>query len=122
MLEKITTAYKFWHEYLKLFPKTSRYTLGGKIDLLFVEMIEAINTAAFLPKKEKLPYIRRAVTKLDSVKVFLQISWEIKALDTKRYAFLSELLAKAGQQLGGWHNQLVKQNSPESAIGRTGEK
>lgn len=114
MLEKVKVAYKLWHEYLKLFPKTSRYTLGGKIDTLFIEVIEAVSTAAFLPKKEKLPYVRKAITKLDGAKVFLQISWETKDLDTKKYACLSEPLAEAGRMLGGWHNQLVKQNSPDT--------
>jgi hypothetical protein len=38
--------------------------------------------------------------------------WEIKAIDTKKFIALSEPLTEAGKQLGGWHGQLAKQNSP----------
>ena len=41
--------------------------------------------------------------------------WEIKALETKKYIALSEPLVTAGKQLGGWHGQLIKQNSPTKA-------
>jgi hypothetical protein len=77
-----------------------------------IEIIEAINVAAFLEKQNKLPYIKLAIKKLDTVKIFMQISWEIKAIDTKKYMALSEKIAEIGKMLGGWHNQLVKQNSP----------
>lgn len=117
MLEKVKGAYKLWHVYLPHFPKTSRYTLGGKIDSLFVEIIEATSTAAFLSKTEKLPLVRKAISKLDTLNIFLQIAWEIKALDSKKYIALSEPLNEVGKMFGGWHNQLVKQNSPG-----TGEK
>lgn len=112
MLERLKTAYKLWHDYLPHFPKTSRYTLGGKIDSLFVEIIETTSIAVFLSKAEKLPFVRKAISKLDTLNVFLQIAWEIKAMDSKKYIALSEPLAEAGRMLGGWHNQLVKQNSP----------
>jgi len=122
VIRNLIFVYKLWHEFLNHISKTSRDTLGAKIDSLFIKIIESLFIAGYLPRQDKLPYLDSATKQLDLLKFFLQISWEIKALDTKRYAFLSELLAKAGQQLGGWHNQLVKQNSPESAIGRTGEK
>ena len=112
MLVKLIAAYKLWHEYLPDIPKTSRYTLGGKIDSLFVEIIEAVSVSVFLPKTEKIPPVRRAISKLDTLKVFLQIAWEMKMLNNKRYITLSEPLDETGRMLGGWHNQLVKQNSP----------
>lgn len=56
--------------------------------------------------------MKKAIISLDTSKFLLYIFWEIKALDTKKYIALSEMLAEAGKQLGGWHGQLVKQNSP----------
>ncbi|MEK7125051.1 MAG: four helix bundle protein [Patescibacteria group bacterium] len=44
-------------------------------------------------------------------KVFLQIAWEIKAINTSKYAKLSEKLNEAGRMLGGWYGQLMKRNS-----------
>ncbi len=68
--------------------------------------------AEFLTRTEKLPYIKVAVRKLDTLKVMIQIVWEIKALDEKKYIALSEKLNETGKMLGGWHNKLAKENSP----------
>jgi len=49
---------------------------------------------------------------LDTAKCLLALAWEIKVLGEKKYIVLSEPLAEVGRMLGGWHNQLIKQNSP----------
>ena len=84
--------------------------------------MEAVLTAAFLTKEQKRSFVHKAIVKLDTASVFLRIAWELASLDTKKYAALSEPIAGAGQQLGGWHNQLLKQNSPEAAKRQSGEK
>ena len=119
VLEIIKKAYILWHSYLPAIPKTSRYTLGETIDKYFTQTIESILVASFLEKQEKQPFIRKAIISLDTLKFLLYILWEIKALDTKKYTVLSEPLATAGKQLGGWHGQIVKQNSPDK---KSGEK
>ena len=118
VLEKVKLAYKLWHEYIVSFPKTSRYTLGETIDRYFLQTIENILIASFLQKQEKQPYVRKAIVSLDSLKFFLLVSWETKALDTKKYIALSEPLRESGKMLGGWYGQILKQNSPE----KSGEK
>ena len=100
-----------WYGYYQTIPKTHRYTLGGKIDVLFVETIEAIASATFLSKKDKQPWVRLAIRKLDTLKVLLRVLWETKSLDTKKYAALSLPLEEVGRMLGGWNGQLTKQNS-----------
>ena len=100
-------------------PKSSRYTLAETIDKYFIQTIESILVASFLEKQEKQPFIRKAIISLDTLKFLLYILWEIKALDTKKYITLSESLATAGKQLGGWYGQIVKQNSPDK---KSGEK
>ncbi len=92
------------------FPKTSRYTLGSKIDSLFVEIAELSVTASYLNRAHKFPYVQKAVLKLDILKFFLQVSWEIKALDNKKFIMLSEKLDEIGKMLGGWLKQLSREN------------
>lgn len=92
------------------FPKTSRYTLGGKIDDLFTEAVGLIFTASHLNRERKLPVVLEASAKLDSLKFFLQIAWEIKALDNKKYASLSEALNEVGRMLGGWLGQMTNRS------------
>jgi hypothetical protein len=117
VLERIKQAYVLWHEYHSTLPKVHRYTLGEKIDTLFIEMIEAIASASFLSKGEKVPWVRLAIRKLDTLKVLLMILWETKSLDTKKYIALSVKMDEIGKMLGGWQGQLVKQNSPEKNSG-----
>lgn len=53
VIQKLSAAYKLWHEFLHHFPKTARYTLGEKIDALFIEIIELIFLASYLYKGQK---------------------------------------------------------------------
>jgi hypothetical protein len=115
VLEKIKSAYVLWHQYHDTLPKTQRYSLGNRIDKVFIELIEATATGSFLAKDEKLPYVRLATRKLDLLKVLLLVSWETKALDNKKYLALSLLLDEVGKMLGGWMGQIIRQNSPAEA-------
>ena len=108
IIHKLVATYKIWHEFLPHFSKTSRYTLGIKIDRLFIETTEYIFIASRMSKDQKLPYLQKASAKLDMLKFFLQISWEIKSLDNKKYIILSEHLDEIGKMLGGWQKQFLK--------------
>lgn len=92
-------------------PKKSRFTLGAKIDSTFLEVIELIFLAGSLPKNKKLPYVQKAVSRFDLLKFFLQLSWEIKIIDNKKYIAISEPLNEIGRMLGGWHRNLLKETS-----------
>jgi len=85
------------------------------MDNLFVETIEYISMAVFLQREEKIPYIKRAIMKLDCLKVFLEIAWEMGSLNENKYIRISETLVEPGKMLGGWYGQLTKQNSPTKA-------
>lgn len=98
-------------------PKTHRYTLGGRIDGLFIELVEMTAAASFTPRAEKIPYVRAAIRKLDTMKILLLVLWESKSLDNKNYIMLSEKLEEIGRMLGGWYGQLNKQNSPNMTLG-----
>ena len=63
-------------------------------------------------REEKLPYVKVAVRKMDTVKILLMILWETKSLDNSKYITLSGPLDEIGKMLGGWSGQLAKQNSP----------
>jgi len=77
-----------------------------------VEIIEALATASFLLREEKLPYVRLSIRKVDTLKIFLMMLWETKSIDNKKYIILSEKTDEIGRMLGGWNGQLQKQNSP----------
>ncbi len=88
--------------------KVHKYTLGQKIDALWIEIIEAVSIATFLDKSEKQPWVRLAIRKLDTIKVLLLILWETKSLENKKYIHLSEKVDEIGKMLGGWNGQISK--------------
>ena len=102
LVQKFVVVYKLWQNYRDHFPKKSRFSLGGKIDCLFIEIIELLFTASYLGKQEKLPYLQKAIKRLDVLKFFFQVAWEIKALDNKKYISISKHLNEIGRMLGGW--------------------
>ena len=121
VLEHIKESYLLWHEYYSTLPKVHRYTVGERIDTLFIEIIEEISGAEFLPRDKKLPFVAVAIRKLNTLLLLLMILWETKSLRDKKYIALSTQLDDIGKMLGGWAGQLQKQNSPESQR-RTEEK
>ncbi len=108
ILQKITQVYKLWHAYLPHIPRLTRYSLAEKINLLFIELIELIIIATYTSRDQKISTIEKASIKLDLLKHFLQIIWELKAIDSKKLAELSTPLIETGKMLGGWKKQLIK--------------
>ncbi len=63
-------------------------------------------------REEKLPYVRLAIRKVDTLKIFLMILWETKSIDNKKFITLAVKTDEIGKMLGGWNGQLQKQISP----------
>ena len=90
-----------------------KYSLAKKINVLFTDVIELILTAGFTTKEYKPALIQKASIKLDTLKYFLQLAWELKALDNKQFTAISSPVVEAGKMLGGWQRQLVKETPPK---------
>lgn len=76
--------------------------MGAKIDNSFLDVIELLFLAQITNQNNKLPTLQKASSKLDLLKFFLQITWELKVLDNKKYIILSKPLNEIGRMLGGW--------------------
>jgi hypothetical protein len=102
VLAKAKIAYGEWFKILAEFPKTSRYTLGSKIDGYFLELLEYVFISLYLPPEQKISRLTTAISKLDGVKFFLQLAWENSSMGQERYVTLSEQLDEIGRMIGGW--------------------
>ncbi|OGM97572.1 MAG: hypothetical protein A2735_01600 [Candidatus Yanofskybacteria bacterium RIFCSPHIGHO2_01_FULL_41_21] len=105
ILQKLIVAYKLWHGYWSHFDKLTRYSLGSSIDGLFLETIRDIFSASHKSRDQKIIYLQKASDEFDTLKFLLQVAWEIKALDNKKYIALSQHLTEIGRMLGGWQKQ-----------------
>lgn len=108
VLKDIADAYKQWHRVIQEMPRLSRFTLGTKIDNMFVELIELLVLAGYAGRDQKLTLIQRAIGKTDLLKYFLQLIWEMKLVDDKKYLSVAQPINEVGKQLGGWRRQLTR--------------
>ncbi|MFZ1654896.1 MAG: four helix bundle protein [Candidatus Moraniibacteriota bacterium] len=104
---KLKDAYGIWQEYLVHFPKARRFTIGSKIDDIFLLTIEYCFLASYSQTTEKQLLINRAISRVDLLKLLLQLAWDTRALDNGKYAYLAEQLGEIGRMLGGWRRQLI---------------
>src|SRR3989338_2845679 len=105
IIQKLTIAYKLWHSYWIHFDKLTRFSLGVKIDGLFIETMQNVFIASRKNREYKKIYLDKASDKLDLLKFLLQIAWETSVLDNKKYISLSQPLVEIGRMLGGWQKQ-----------------
>lgn len=54
----------------------------------------------------------RAISRVDLIKLLLQLAWDIKAIDTHKYITLGDMLSETGKMLGGWKKQ-ISNKTPE---------
>jgi len=113
LIDHVLTVYKLWHGYQNDFPKNLRFTLGEKIESAILNILEYLFIASYQDRKEKLPTIRLAVRKTDLLKFFLRVSWELHALDNKKYILISEKVHEVGRMIGGWQKGL-ESKTPET--------
>ena len=107
VLVRAKEAYQLWHNSIVNLKRIDRYTIGAKVDNIFVSLLEFIFSGCFAYNKfEKLSLVSQAIAKSDLLKFFLQLSWEHKALDHKSYGTLILLLDEVGRMLGGWKKNL----------------
>ncbi len=102
ILSKAYDFYKLFSQYLSLFPKTKKYTLGQKVDITTLEVIELIIVAGYLPREQKLVYLQKISVKVDLLKILLRLASETKCLENNKYQQLISQLLEIGKMLGGW--------------------
>ncbi len=95
-----------WHGFINRLPRFAKFTLGTKIDNLFTDCLELALLAGYATRGEKLALIQQLSAKLDALKFFLKIAWELQALNTNQYTAVSTSIAAAGKMIGGWLNML----------------
>lgn len=107
VLVRSKEAYSVWHSGIVNVKRVDRYTIGAKVDAIFLSLLELIFRGCFAYDKfEKLSLVSQAIAKADLLKFFLQLSWEHKVTDHKSYSALILLLDEVGRMLGGWKKNL----------------
>ncbi|KKP93171.1 MAG: hypothetical protein US25_C0027G0003 [Candidatus Moranbacteria bacterium GW2011_GWE1_36_7] len=84
------------------FPKHQRYSLGEKLENTIFETIEYVVFGNVQQKNFKDAYILKANTKVELLKLYFRLAFEINIIDDKTYLKVQQHLQEIGKMLGGW--------------------
>lgn len=102
VVKKLYDLYLLTHKLISKFPKHEKYTLGERIENNIIESIELIVFGNAQPKNFKDGYLFKANAKIEILKIFYRIAFEINAVEMKNYLKTEEILQEIGKMLGGW--------------------
>lgn len=52
--------------------------------------------------------------KVDSLRFFMQLCWELKLLPTKNFTVIGQEIEEVGKMVGGWRKGLIVKTSAET--------
>lgn len=101
IIQKVYDLYREIYLAVEKMPKKDKYSLGQKIEQSNLDILEPL-IGAGSNKDKKLLYLEKAAIKLDLLKMLIRLAEEIKAIPTKKYLHLQEIIQEIGRMLGGW--------------------
>jgi four helix bundle protein len=102
IVQKIYDFYRDLYLVIEKMPKKDKYSLGIKLEEISLSLLELTIAAGNLQQKEKLIPLNKANIKIDVLKTLLRLTYDIHAIDQKKYLTLEEKLQEIGKMLGGW--------------------
>ena len=105
--------------WLKIVPhraKSSRYTLGARIEERFLDLIELSYDTYFTAINEKKEKISNCIKLLDKLKYLISLAWETKLISNEQYKVVALKLFEAGKMFGGWKNNLDNPKKKNRAL------
>lgn len=89
---------------IKSSPKAHRPTLGRRIKESAMDLTVAIRVATttrgMTPGDTREDFLRKASRKLDEIRIFTQLAYDVGALPVSAFSELSEMTGKLGKQIG----------------------
>lgn len=102
IIQRLYDFYQLLYQYLKLFPKKDRHSLGERLENITIEVLENFFQASRKKGQNKVLLLQETSAKLDVLKILIRLAKDIQALDNKKYLQLEQLLQEVGRMLGGW--------------------
>lgn len=100
-----------WARIVPHIPKSSRYTLGSRIEQKFLDLLELTYITYFSEKSIKQSKIAECIVLLDTLKYLITTCWEAKLISNTQCEELAVVLDEAGKMLGGWRKNIESQDN-----------
>ena len=102
IFKKTYNLYKEFYALRLTVPKQDRYTIWQRNENLMIDVLENLLLASQQTRSEKLPTLNQASLRLNTLRVFIRLMKDIKALDNRKYITLETDVDDIGRQLGAW--------------------
>ncbi len=94
---------KWLLQHTQKFPKSLRFSLAVRMENRMLEALESAVVANM--KRDKLTLLARADEALESLRILVRLSFEMKVLAANSYEYAARELDEIGKLLGGWIRQ-----------------
>jgi len=111
VIERIKNTYKQWILVERNLPKCERFGLGQKVDLLFIDLLDLMQKASFSPLEAKVSLLGDSLSRVDSLRFFVQFCWELKLIPSKQFTIIAQEIEEIGRMIGGWRKGLITKTS-----------
>ncbi|MBI2048329.1 MAG: four helix bundle protein [Parcubacteria group bacterium] len=92
--------------------REERFGIGGKIDALLLDLLEHLRVATYAHINAKPAVLAHVLNVLDSIRFFLQVTWETKLIKNQDYETLAVRVEEIGKMIGGWRKGLLAKTPP----------
>jgi hypothetical protein len=102
-VDAITKLYDFilWMiPKLEKFPRSQKFLLGDRIEMLMLDIPQLLIEAAYSKRKQAL--LQSANLKLEQMRYLVRLSKDLKLLNLKAYEFSARAIDGIGTSVGGW--------------------
>lgn len=116
--QKTYDFYRTLHLQVQRFPKIERYATGQTLQNETLGLLKCLLAACETSGSVKAGHLGDASLQLETVKVFVRLAYDVRALDRRAYILLQEFLQEIGRMLGGWIKSTQKSNSEQSSTSK----
>ena len=102
VLHKLVELYKKIYTTSAHVPKKDRFGLFLKIENITQESVELCVTAALETKLDKLQSLSAARTKVELLKRFIRMAYELKIIEERKYLDFESDLQEISKMINGW--------------------
>jgi hypothetical protein len=106
IIQKTYDLYRALHGLQKGVPKMERHSLWQKVETTTLDALESILKTGYLSPEKRTEHLLRASLQIDMLRLFIRLSFDIKAINQKSYMALQEAVDEIGRMLGGWIKSL----------------
>jgi four helix bundle protein len=82
------------------FPREHKFSLGQQMKDMSLALLDAIIEAN--GARDKKPVLERASARLERLRVYTRLAYDLKAIGMQKYEVLSKYSDEIGRMIGGW--------------------